>query len=621
MRLPQPFFRLNVRFDADRLRAEMAALPASAWARHPNDIEGNDSVRLISVEGGENDAVDGRMAMTPHLRQSPYIRQILASFGVVWGRSRLMRLAPGASVPQHADINHHWFTRARLHIPVSTQPDVRFYCDNESVHMAAGEAWIFDNWRQHRVENPTAFERIHLVADTSGTSRFWQFVANSQSPGAVDHQHAFDAARDAQPLTEQITLAPVMPPAEVDMLIADLRAELASQSDEPDAAARLGRYHTLLDGFCKDWRQLYLLHGPAESGWREFARMRDALRIASKEQGERLIIRSNRVAAHMVLEGRVLRPLLSAATQVPATTIATAATPAPSVAPSVRGAGVTAPHPMIQRPVFIVAAPRSGSTLLFETLAASDRIVTVGGEAHWMVEGLEELRVGAPGIDSNRLTADAYSPALAERMSTMLLQRLVDHAGRKVPAPGERIFLEKTPKNSLRIPFLDRIFPGARFIFLWRDPHDNLSSIIEAWRSGGWKTYNGLDGFDGPWSLILPPGWRTQNGRPLERIAAFQWDTTNRIVLDDLATMPRARWTVANYAELVAEPRRTIERLCRFIGIDLDPFLAARLAAPLPLAQYTHTPPAPDKWKKHAAQIEPVLPEVTATWRRLQALH
>jgi hypothetical protein len=52
----------------------------------------------------------------------PYLRQVLAGFGVVWGRSRLMRLAPGASVPEHADINYHWHTRVRLHVPVFTQP-------------------------------------------------------------------------------------------------------------------------------------------------------------------------------------------------------------------------------------------------------------------------------------------------------------------------------------------------------------------------------------------------------------------------------------------------------------------------------------------------------------------
>jgi hypothetical protein len=603
MRLPKPFYRLGVRFDAARLAQEAAALPDSAWASHPNDIEGNSSVRLVSVEGGDNDAVNGRMAMTPHLRQSPYIRQILASFGVVWGRSRLMRLAPGASVPQHADINYHWFSRVRLHIPIITQPQVRFYCDDQCVHMAAGEAWIFDNWRLHRVENPTEHERIHLVADTSGSSNFWQFVARSQPQGSAEEEFRFDAQREAFPLTEQALLATVMAPAELDFLVKDLRVEITDQA-EGERSARLAQYHALLESFCKDWRQLYLLHGAGEFGWPEFAKLRDSVREASKRLGEGLMIRSNRVAAHMVLEGRVLRPML---------------TPDADAA-STSGSHPRNPPAALRRPVFIVAAPRSGSTLLFETLAASEQLLTVGGEAHWLVEGVEELKVGAAGVDSNRLSADAYSVALARRMQSAIAERLVDSAGRSVDVLDGRRFLEKTPKNSLRIPFFNRMFPDAQFIFLWRDPYENLSSIMEAWRSGNFRTYNKLDGFEGAWSLALPPGWRLLNSRPLEEIAAFQWDSINRIVLDDLALLPPERWTAVNNADLIGAPRATIERLCRFLGIGLDPALAARLEAPLPASRFTQTAPAADKWRMNESAIERVLPMIASTWQRLKAL-
>jgi Sulfotransferase family/Aspartyl/Asparaginyl beta-hydroxylase len=617
MRLQQPFYRLNLRFDAARLAAEAAALPDSAWVSHPNDIAGNSSVRLLSVDGGENDGVDGPMAMTPHLRRSPYLRQILASFGVVWSRSRLMRLAPGASVPEHADINYHWFTRVRLHIPVVTRPDVRFYCGDESVHMAAGEAWLFDNWRLHRVENPTAYERIHLVADTSGSSSFWQFVARSQSPDAADRNYPFDAQRDATPLAETAQLAPVMTPAEVDLLIMDMRAEIVGQTDSPENPLRLARYLALLENFCKDWRQLYLLLGPAKSGWPEFAKIRDSVRDASKELSTGLVIRTNRVPVHVVFEGRVLRPMLTGE-------VAEAPVVEPPVAVPPEFTRRHSPRPVesapLRQPVFIVAAPRSGSTLLFETLAASEQIITVGGEAHWLVEGVEALRTGAPGVDSNRLTADAWSIEIADRIHAVLADHLVDYVGRAVTSPEGRRFLEKTPKNSLRIPLFNRLFPDAKFIFLWRDPRENLSSIIEAWRSGHWKTYNGLDGFEGPWSLILPPGWRRLNRRPLEEIAAFQWDTTNRMVLDDLAMLPAARWTALSYADFVGAPATTIERLCRWIGIDIDAALRARLAAPLPLSRFTQTAPATDKWTMNTSLIERVLPDVAATWRRLQSL-
>jgi len=58
------------------------------------------------VGGGENDEVDGLMKPTPALQHLPYVHQVLASFAVVWGRSRLMRLAPAHRWSKHADINY-----------------------------------------------------------------------------------------------------------------------------------------------------------------------------------------------------------------------------------------------------------------------------------------------------------------------------------------------------------------------------------------------------------------------------------------------------------------------------------------------------------------------------------
>ncbi|MBN8281145.1 MAG: aspartyl/asparaginyl beta-hydroxylase domain-containing protein, partial [Gammaproteobacteria bacterium] len=230
MRLPRPFYRLPVRFDAGRLVAELRTVPADAWAPHPNGIPGNASLRLISAGGGANDDVAGRMQATEALAALPYIRQVLASFGVVWSRSRLMRLAPGAAVPLHADINYQWFSRVRVHIPIETHPDVAFHCGDEQVHMAPGEAWVFDNWRLHRVENPSPVERVHLVADTSGSAAFWRLVGEAASPVAGSHEHRFDPAASPTVLTEQVDTPAVMPPAEVDLLLGDLRGEIVAKT-------------------------------------------------------------------------------------------------------------------------------------------------------------------------------------------------------------------------------------------------------------------------------------------------------------------------------------------------------------------------------------------------------
>lgn len=597
MRLPRPFFRLPLRFDAARLRAEVAALPAEAWAAHPNAIAGNSSVRLISVDGGENDDVAGAMRPTPHLQRSPYLRQVLARFGVVWSRSRLLRLAPGANVPQHADINHHWFYRVRVHIPIITRAEVLFRCDGETVHMAPGEAWVFDNWRQHSVENPTSEERVHLVADTSGTAAFWQMVAEADQSSSWP-PFAFDASREAAPLTEQVVPPPVMAPAEVELLINDLRNELAPGEESAAAMPRAVRYDALLNAFCRDWRQSYALHGDAAES-PDYAHLRDGLRAASRSLGEGLVMRGNRVAAHQVLEGRVLRALLN---------------------PSTSKLFSRNPSRRITRPVFIVAAPRSGSTLLFETLAVSPGVCTLGGEGHFVFEGLEQLQPGASGVESNRLTASQATDVVGTHIEREILARRQTFARMPVAPESSLRFVEKTPKNVLRIPFLDALFPDARFIFLWREPRANVSSIIEAWRSGRFKTYAGLDGFDGPWSLLLPPDWQRMSGRSLEEIAAFQWESANRIALDDLSMLPAERWCSVDFDDFLNDPQSTMRRLCAFSELDFDAALAARVAAPLPPSRQTHTPPAADKWRANADLLDRVLPQLELTHARLRAL-
>ncbi len=634
MRLPRPFYRLPVRFDAGRLREEVAALPAEAWAAHPGKIPGNSSVRLISVSGLESDEVIGAMLPTQHLQACPYVRQILASFGVVWSRSRFMRLAPRANVPEHADINYHWFNRVRLHIPVITRPEVRFHCGDESVHMAAGEAWLFDNWRLHRVENPCDAERIHLVADTTGTSAFWQFVARADAADMTVREFRFDPARNAVPMTERMAPPPIMLPAEVELQVMDLRGELTPQADPPDARDRAARYHGLLDGFCRDWRQVYLLHGAQRSGWPDYVTLRDTLRAASRQLAEGLGTRTNGVNVHLVLEARLLQhvftipdaevarsaPRAGGAAGAGGASASSAANPRNGTTGSARTSAPEATRPVLERPIFIVAAPRSGSTLLFETLAASTSLHTLGGEAHWLVERLPELRPGATGVDSNRLTAVHATPEVAAQIVAGALGQLRDANGQPPPAGAKVRLLEKTPKNALRIPFLNAVFPDACFVFLWRDPRENASSIIEAWRSGNWVTYRELAGWRGSWSMLLPPGWQQLADKPLEEIAAYQWEVANRTVLDDLSGLPRERWCSLACHEFLADPVAAVRRICTHIGVEFDAGLAARVASPLPLSRYTQTSPEPDKWKRNEQLVLRVLPAMEGTWKRLQAL-
>lgn len=274
------------------------------------------------------------------------------------------------------------------------------------------------------------------------------------------------------------------------------------------------------------------------------------------------------------------------------------------------------------RPIFIVAAPRSGSTLLFETMSRCEALWTIGGEAHELFEGIPKLRVGSPGVGSNRLASCNADENTSDLLRSRFLDTVRNRAGRfYANSKVSKIrLLEKTPKNSLRIPFIDIVFPDALFIYLYRDARANISSIMEAWRAGGWITYRNLPGWDGPWSLLLPPNWRTVKGQSLVEVAAFQWKSANQHIIDDLENLPKNRWTSIDYADLVTNPSREIMRLCRFASLPFDPVLEKHTAGALPLSQYTHTSPSADKWKKNAADLEKVLPGLAGLETKIKLL-
>jgi hypothetical protein len=280
---------------------------------------------------------------------------------------------------------------------------------------------------------------------------------------------------------------------------------------------------------------------------------------------------------------------------------------------------------LFDRPVIVLAAPRSGSTLLFETLAEAPGVWTVGGESHQFIEGIRSLNPRSGRVASNRLEAGHATQNIIDELHRRFKAGLRDrdeNTLRSRPTHGNLRFLEKTPKNALRQPFLEKVFPGALYIYLYREPEPSISSMMEAWKSGRWVTYPRLRGWRGPaWSLLLPPGYSELSGRTLGEICAFQWESANRIILDDLEKLPNNRWTACTYDELVSDPEALIHRICDFADLEVDGRLQQRISGDLPHSRFTHTPPDPAKWRKNEAEILPVIDSLAATRERcLQVL-
>ncbi len=524
-----------------------------------------------------------------------------------------MKLEPFHSVPRHYDSNYYWFNRIRVHIPILTDPGVRFVCNNRSVHMAPGDPWVFDNWKMHELNHQSDRPRVHLVFDTCGTADFWRVVEESRTSPSVDGKSSyfvpFEPDRSTRLRVERAELPPVMPPGDVDIALQDVIEDLDLESISEDVSSP---FIQLLQAHQRNWRSLWTVYGADRQGWPHYRSLCQHTLTEAKTLGQGLKLTSNQSSAAVAVKMRVSASL----------TLPTSTDSPPS-------GGRRSPSPRLRvqfhQPVFIVAAPRSGSTLLFETLSQSRSLWTVGGESHRQFETIAALRPSNCEFESNRLTAADATPDVVRQLLTNFALSLQNADGvslAQMDSPPESLrFLEKTPKNSLRIPFLKQVFPGARFIFLHRSPTANISSIISAWQSGRFVTYRTLPNWQGlPWSLLLPTNWQQVNGATLAEIAAFQWKSTNQTILDELRQLPGDRWCAVSYESFLDTPSATIQQLCEFANIPFDLHLQSRTENPLPHSRFTLTAPASDKWKQHADELIPVLPGLQELAEELRSL-
>lgn len=271
IQLSRPLLRLPRRYCAETLAEQVAALPPSAWLPHPGRLAGNDAVPLITPGGEIANGFAGAMAPTEHLLACPYIIDIMADLGAVWGRSRLMGLAAGALVPEHVDVGYYWRTHLRIHIPIVTTSDVSFTCGGESVNMAPGECWVFDSFKMHHVRNGGTEKRIHLVLDTVGGEGLWDLVAAAEA--REEPTGVVPPSRGSGPaLTyEQLNLPEIMSGWEIRCHI-DYLLGLTPPGGGREAVAHR------LDRFANGWMAAWATHGLASSGIPAYQHLIDAVR-------------------------------------------------------------------------------------------------------------------------------------------------------------------------------------------------------------------------------------------------------------------------------------------------------------------------------------------------------
>ena len=247
----------------------------------------------------------------------------------------------------------------------------------------------------------------------------------------------------------------------------------------------------------------------------------------------------------------------------------------------------------VERPVFVVGAPRSGTMLLYSVLRSSPKL------AHWRPTEAHEVweldhHPSQHGWVSNVLTAADATPEVKKRIHRSFL--LV--TGRR------KRLIDKTPRNVLRIPFMNEVFPDARFIYLKRDGRENVNSLINAWRSKRYRTYrlpepHRIPGVDPAWwKFVLYPGWEQNIDGPVELVCAKQWVASNDHVLAAKPEIDPERWAEVRYEDLVDNPIAEVGRLMEFIGLPYDEEVRRGAADVSTTPINTVTPPERGKWRR-----------------------
>jgi hypothetical protein len=81
------------------------------------------------------------------------------------GKSLLIKLPAHASIEDHYDSGQLLGVSRRNHVVITTNPDVSFIVDTDTVHMKQGECWEINNDKRHEVINAGDTDRVHLLVD------------------------------------------------------------------------------------------------------------------------------------------------------------------------------------------------------------------------------------------------------------------------------------------------------------------------------------------------------------------------------------------------------------------------------------------------------------------------
>lgn len=237
----------------------------------------------------------------------------------------------------------------------------------------------------------------------------------------------------------------------------------------------------------------------------------------------------------------------------------------------------------LKPPIILVGNTRSGATMVQKVIATHPDVVEwFEPNALWLYP------------DPGRIHDEFEESDATDKAKRYIRKRFLKYQR----ANGNRIIMEKTPQNLLRIPYVRAIFPEAIFLFMVRDPFSFISSVEYKWQLTvtGRGIVRRLK--DTPVSQLHH--WMRRyivqqiNKRILRRKYLSIWGPRYKGIQDDLKThdlltVIARQWSVCSakaekdmaafeegqilrlkYEDFVEDPVSDLERICAHCGLEMS---------------------------------------------------
>jgi tetratricopeptide (TPR) repeat protein len=185
--------------------------------------------------------------------------------------------------------------------------------------------------------------------------------------------------------------------------------------------------------------------------------------------------------------------------------------------------------------VFLLGFPRSGTTLLEQVLASNPAVEALE-ERETLTEAMRAFLATPDDLSRLAEAREAELAPLRAAYWTRVRREGADIAG--------KVFVDKHPLNTLKLPLIARLFPEAKILFARRDPRDVVLSC--------WRRRFAMSG--SAYQLLTLPG------------AAGYYDAAMQIA-QRLEPALAARTHVVRHEALIADFDQVVGAVCEVLGL------------------------------------------------------